>query len=302
MAFTIIIPTYNAGEVWHEAVRGIKSQTLAPEKVVIIDSSSTDNTAQIASEAGFEVHIINKATFDHGGTRSNALNLVDTEFVVFLTQDAVLNGTEDFSKLLDVFRNEKVGAAYGRQLPHFDANPLARYARENSYDDKSYITVLKDDHPKGFRKAFMSNSFAAYRLCSLKSVGGFPSKLILGEDSFVAAKILTSGGAVAYVADACVRHSHNYTVIEEFKRYFDIGVFHSTQSWMLEELGGVEGEGVKFALGQLRYTYSLSEFYYIPVSFFSSIAKYVGYRLGRSHKLFSSAQCRKFSMYKSYWN
>ncbi|GAA4091288.1 glycosyltransferase family A protein [Zhongshania borealis] len=302
MNFTVVIPTYNAGPMWQEAILAIKRQTLCPAKVVVIDSSSTDNTAQIALDSGFEVHIIDKANFDHGGTRSSALEFVDTEFVVFLTQDAVLNGVEDISQLLMVFQNELIGAVYGRQLPHFDANPLAKYARENSYGNESYITTLSDEYPKGFRKAFMSNSFAAYRLSVLNDVGGFPSKLILGEDSFVAARILTSGRAVAYVAEACVRHSHNYSVNEEFKRYFDIGVFHSTQSWMLDELGGVEGEGVKFALGQLRYMCSLSKFYYIPVTFFSSIAKYVGYRLGRNYHVFSLAQCRKFSMYKSYWS
>lgn len=302
MTFTVVIPTYNAGPMWEEAILAIKRQSVCPEKIVVIDSSSTDNTVQIAMESGFDVHSINKANFDHGGTRSSALEYVDTEFVVFLTQDAVLNGVEDFSQLLMAFQYELVGAAYGRQIPHFDATPLAIYARENSYGNESYITTLGDEHPKGFRKAFMSNSFAAYRVSSLSGVGGFPSKLILGEDSFVAAKILASGGAVAYVADACVRHSHNYSVSEEFKRYFDIGVFHSTQGWMLEELGGVEGEGVKFALGQLRYMCSLSNIYYMPASLLSSIAKYIGYRLGRNHRLFSQAQCRKFSMYKSYWN
>lgn len=302
MAFTIIIPTYNAGPMWEDTILAIKRQISRPEKVVIVDSSSTDQTAQAALDAGFEVHTIDKATFDHGGTRSAALNFVDTEFVLFLTQDAVLNGEGDICQLLSVFQNGSVGAAYGRQLPHIDANPLAKYARRNSYGAESYITTLNDEFPKGFRKAFMSNSFAAYRLSALKNVGGFPSKLILGEDSYVAAKILSSGGAVAYVADACVRHSHNYTVQEEFKRYFDIGVFHSTQSWMLDELGSVEGEGVKFALGQLIDMCTLSNARYLPFSFAASFAKYIGYRLGRNYKALSRGYCQRLSMYKSYWN
>ena len=222
--------------------------------------------------------------------------------MVFLTQDAVLNGSDDIARLLSVFQDQSIGAAYGRQLPHFDANPLAIYARKNSYGNRSYVTTLMDGEPEGFRKAFMSNSFAAYRLVELKRVGGFPSKLILGEDSYVAAKMLISGAAIAYVADAIVRHSHNYSVVEEFKRYFDIGVFHATQYWMLDQLGGVEGEGVKFALGQVRFLISEYKFYYFFVSILTSVAKYAGYRAGRNYKLFSVGLCQKLSMYRSYWN
>ena len=44
------------------------------------------------------------------------------------------------------------------------------------------------------------------------------------------------GGGVVY-------HSHNYTVAQEFKRYFDLGVFFEKQRWLLDEFGRPEGEG-----------------------------------------------------------
>ncbi|VCW13919.1 hypothetical protein BANRA_01245 [Escherichia coli] len=42
---------------------------------------------------------------------------------------------------------------------------------------------------------------------------------------YYTAKAILAGYKVAYVADAVVKHSHNYSPIDEFKRYFDIGVF-----------------------------------------------------------------------------
>ncbi|BBM05676.1 hypothetical protein HAALTHF_27910n [Vreelandella aquamarina] len=87
----------------------------------------------------------------------------------------------------------------------------------------------------------MSNSFAAYRREALLAAGGFPEGTILSEDMMAGARLLQQGWKLAYCADACVQHSHNYTLAAEFKRYFDIGVFHHREQWLLAWLGKAEG-------------------------------------------------------------
>lgn len=303
MNFTVVIPTYNGGTLWYECAQRLVEQSQAPYRVKVIDSSSNDDTCETAQGFHFEVERIKQKDFDHGGTRTYALADIETELVVFLTQDALLEGKDAIAKLVAVFDREPgVVCCYGRQLPHVDANPLAQHARYNSYKANSYVTSLTDDFPSGFRKAFLSNSFAAYRVDFLRSIGGFPNHLILGEDAYVAAKALSANKKVAYVADAKVRHSHNYSIIQEFKRYFDIGVFHSTQSWMIDELGSVEGEGVKFALDQLKYVYQSKRYSWLISSVFTSLAKFIGYKLGKKHSKLGVGVSRRLSMYKSYWN
>ncbi|PYF79840.1 rhamnosyltransferase [Marinomonas alcarazii] len=303
MNFTVVIPTYNGGELWKESARRLAGQALMPFRVKVIDSSSKDDTQATAQEFNFEIEQIEQKDFDHGGTRSYALADIETELVVFLTQDALLEDEKALSNLVSIFdKDPEVVCAYGRQLPHLDANPLAQHARYNSYKSDSYVTSLKEDFPAGFRKAFLSNSFAAYRVDFLRSIGGFPEHLILGEDAYVAAKALVANKKVAYVSGAKVRHSHNYSVFQEFQRYFDIGVFHSTQSWMIDELGSVEGEGVKFALDQLKYVCKSKKYTWLISSTFTSMAKFIGYKLGKKHSQFGVGLSRKLSMYKSYWN
>jgi rhamnosyltransferase len=63
----------------------------------------------------------------------------------------------------------------------------------------------------------MSNSFSAYRLSIFNEIGRFPSNTILCEDMYYTAKAILAGYKVAYVADAVVKHSHNYSPIDEFK-------------------------------------------------------------------------------------
>ncbi|WP_159333845.1 glycosyltransferase family 2 protein, partial [Klebsiella pneumoniae] len=108
-----------------------------------------------------------------------------------------------------------------------DANPLAQHARAFNYPDKGYIASKSSIPKMGLKTAFMSNSFSAYRLSVFKKIGGFPSNTILCEDMFYTAKAILAGYKVAYVPEAKVHHSHNYSPSEEFKRYFDIGVFHT---------------------------------------------------------------------------
>jgi len=303
MSVTVIIPTYNGGALWKQSAHLLEKQHTNIVRVKVIDSSSKDDSRSVAEQYAFEVCQIDQKDFDHGGTRTLALSDVDTDIVVFMTQDAILATEDAIDCLVSVLEQDRsIVCAYGRQLPHHNANPLAEHARMNSYRAESYITSLSEDFPKGFRKAFFSNSFAAYHTDFLKSIGGFPRHLILGEDSFVAAKALVSGKKVAYVAEAKVRHSHNYTVVEEFKRYFDIGVFHSTQQWMLDELGQVEGEGVKFAIEQIRFLIKRKRFKWVLLSVMASAAKYLGYKLGRKHRSLGVTWSRRLSMYKTYWN
>lgn len=63
---------------------------------------------------------------------------------------------------------------------------------------------------------------------------------------YFAAKSVLNGYKVAYIAEAMVRHSHNYSLTEEFKRYFDIGVFHADQQWIRNDFGGAGGRKAFF--------------------------------------------------------
>jgi rhamnosyltransferase len=301
MKIALVIPTYNGGELFSKCLASISSQNINLDQKIVFDSSSTDNSVEKARESGFSVTVIDKSEFDHGGTRSRALQLVNSDIVVFMTQDAILANEYAISELISAFNDDQVDAIYGRQIPHDDANLFATHARANGYGTKDYSITINDDHPKGFRKAFMSNSFAAYRIDKLKELGGFPSKLILGEDSYVAAKILLNNRKVAYRANAVVKHSHNYTVSEEFTRYFDIGVFHQTQSWMLEALGTVEGEGVKFALGQIAFLWEKKSYTQVTKSLLMSAAKFTGYKLGKNHTKLSQKLNIRLSMHKGYF-
>ena len=269
---------------------------------VVVDSSSTDGTDFTSLPAGFEIQCIPAASFNHGGTRNWALQHlpVQTDVVVFMTQDALLADPQALARLLAVFTDPLVCCAFGRQLPHADASPVAAHARVFNYPAASRVVSLADKAQLGLKACFMSNSFAAYRVADLQAVGGFPTDVILGEDMSVAARLLMAGKSVAYMADACAYHSHNYSVMQEFRRYFDTGVFHARSPWLLAEFGSAGGEGLRFVRSELAYLWRHAPGW-IPSALVRTAAKLIGYRLGRLESRWPLRFKRWCSMHKVYW-
>ncbi len=301
MIVFLVVPTSNPGNMWPQWFQATEAQQPAVHSLVV-DSSSTDSTDFSTLPVGWKLQRIAAADFNHGGTRNLALSHLppSTDVVVFMTQDALLADPHALSRLVSVFVDPAVACAYGRQLPHADASPVAAHARLFNYPDVSRSVSLADKSHLGLKACFMSNSFAAYRVADLHAVGGFPSSVILGEDMSVAARLLMAGKRVAYVADACVHHSHNYTALQEFRRYFDTGVFHARSPWLLHSFGSVRGEGLRFVRSELAYLWRHAPAW-VPSALLRTAAKLAGYRLGRLEALWPLWFKRWCSMHKGFW-
>lgn len=298
----VIIPIYKPDHKLIELLKKIKEQSIEDIPVLIIDSGSNDEYKSEIKNMNCLVKKIDVKTFNHGGTRQMGANMFpDKDIYIFLTQDAILANEKSIENIVKVFDNFNIGCAYGRQLPHKDANLFSSYARLFNYKDKSYIYSINDKEKYGIKTAFNSNSFAAYRRKALNEIGGFPINTILSEDMYVAAKMLLYKWSVAYCSDAMVYHSHNYTIWQEFKRYFDIGVFHSRESWIKDTFGGAEGEGKKYIISEIKYLIKRNIVLIFPM-IIRDIMKFLGFRLGMKERFINKHIKRKISMTKNFWN
>ncbi|SHJ99262.1 rhamnosyltransferase [Reichenbachiella agariperforans] len=305
-SFAVVIPTYNGGLLWGKVIESLLMQKLRPKLILVIDSGSKDNTFQASKDAGFECISISQKDFNHGATRNLGVDYVirsskNIKFIVFLTQDAVLANPNSLGNLVKILIDEKIGAVCGRQIPHVNAQPLEAHARYFNYSTESKIKSKEDILRYGIKTAFMSNSFAAYNYMAYKDVNGFPDDTIFAEDMSIAAKMLLKGYKVAYCAEASVYHSHSYTIIEEFRRYFDVGVFYNRESWIRESFGSAGGEGLKFVISEIRFLLKSNLFYLIPYAFCRVIAKFAAFRLGMIEQVLSRKTKLRIGMNKSYW-
>lgn len=295
-----IVPTYNGFPMLKLLWQSLLKQSI-PFDFFVVDSSSSDETQGFLISNNIDHIIIEPSSFNHGGTRQMMVDRnKDYDFYVFLTQDAYLENECSLENILSPFVDSAVGAVCARQMPHHDANLLARHARLFNYPDYSVVKSKSDAPIYGIKTPFMSNSFAAYRATALMDVKGFPDNIILGEDMYVAAKMLLNDWKIAYASNAICRHSHNYSLVEEFKRYFDQGVFQSREKWIGKAFGGAGGEGVRFVKSELAFL-GIKRIFLWPASIFRNFLKLVAYKLGFFEKKIPVKIKIKLSMHKRFW-
>lgn len=299
---SVLIPARNGEATLRELLAMLSLQTLTPHEVVVADSASTDNTAEVARQYGAGLVDVDPGEFDHGGTRSMLAQRARGDILVFMTQDAVMKTRDALEKLVaPLLEDDEVATSYGRQLPAFDADFFARSLRNFNYPGSSAVRSMADRERLGLKTVFTSNSFACYRRKYLRDVGFFPAKLIFGEDTIVVARLLQKGKKIVYVGDAEVYHSHNYSPLEEFRRYFDIGVLHATQNWFISAFGQAEGQGVQYVRHVLGLLLQEKRYTLLPELLARVCMKYCGYKLGRYYKMLPKDLVPRLSLHRSWW-
>ena len=242
---SIIIPTLNAEKELPALLDALFSQKRSFDELIIVDSASTDRTAEICRTDGrIRLIQINRKDFDHGRTRDMALRESIGDIVVFLTQDAVPANDDFLGNLIAPLADEKVAVSTGRQLPKKDATRMEQLVREFNYPPVSQIRSKADIPQLGIKTFFCSDVCAAYNREIYFALGGFEYPLKTNEDMFYASKAINAGYLVAYSSDAQVFHSHNFTLKEQYKRNFAQGYEIKQHSIMLSNVGQ-NSEGFK---------------------------------------------------------
>ncbi len=299
---TAVIPTLNAEGLIEALVQALFAQSLPPDNIVIVDSESTDQTADIAKRLGVTLIRIARREFDHGGTRTFAAGKTDSDFILFLTQDVRIADGHAIEKLArPLLEDEQVAAAYGRQLPHDGADLFARSIRSFNYGEESYRSSNQAGMEQGIHKPFISNNFSIYRRDVMEDLGWFGDSKICSEDLFAGARILNAGYSIEYIAEAAVYHSHNLSTIEYFRRYFDIGVFHARNRWIRQRYGSASKEGWHFVRFELAEIVRHGKHVLLGLSIFRAFIKYLGYLLGKIHYLFPRVVCKRLSGNPQWW-
>lgn len=295
----VAIITYNAEKHLPFCLPPFLKSPLKP-RVLVVNSSSSDNTVEIARNLGAETLVIPRAKFNHGLTRDLARKHLGTDIVVMATPDAYLEDENQLNKLIAPLIKHEASIAYARQLPHRGADFFEAFHREFNYPAESQIRSIEDVAKYGVYTYFCSNSCAAYINAALDQVGGF-SNVLIGEDTLATAKLLRQGHHIAYVADAIVYHSHGYSLQQEFKRHFDTGLARESYKDYLEAPKG------DISHGKLYVTTMLSKLVkehptLIPYALIQTLVKLAGYSIGRLSVNAPHFFKKALSAQDFYWN
>lgn len=295
----IVIPTFQAAKHLPRCLPLLLQSKLKP-RILVLDSSSTDDTVAIAKEMGVEVLVIPKHEFNHGNTRELGRRHLGTDIVVMITQDAYTNSVHMLEELVKPLTQKQASVSYGRQIPHHGADFFEAFPRQFNYPSHSHIRCLQDVHSYGVYTFFCSNSCAAYLNSALDEIGGFPA-VLFGEDTLVVAKLLHRQHKIAYVASAEVRHSHGYTLKQEFRRHFDMGIARQSFKHLIEVAGSETKRGKTYFKTMLRELKKVNP-QLIPYAICQTAVKFCAYRLGKASLNAPQWFKRALSSQPSYWS
>jgi rhamnosyltransferase len=279
MGISVIIPTLNAGESLEKLLSSLMEQDIAPEQVIVIDSSSEDNTVSRAKRLGAETFVIPRKSFNHGGTRNFAASKSSGDILVFMTQDAMPGDHTLLRVLTAPLRDKDIVATFGRHVPKENATPLERFSRLFNYPEQGFVKEAADIQRFGIKTFFFSNVCSAFKKGPFTAAGMFPEGIRANEDMLITAKLILSGHKVAYVPEAVIIHSHAHSLRGLFRRYYNIGSSLKNNNWVLR-YAKPEGEGVKFMKEALVFVMKQRQYRWIPYIFLESATKYAGYRMG----------------------
>jgi len=248
-------------------------------KVLVFNSTSNDGCVEFAKKMGVETLVIPRSEMNHGMARELSRKALGTDIVVMMTPDAYAEPGM-LEKLIEPITEEHAAISYARQIAGEGANIISRFGRLFSFPEKSNLRGIEDAGKFGVYTAFCSDACTAYLNSALDEVGGFRWTLS-GEDAIAASMILKKGHKIAYVSEAVVTHSHNYTPLKEFQRHFDTGMYRKQWHKVLDlGGGGDQTRGASYALSLFAYI-AIREPWMLPLAFVQLTMGWLGYQFGQ---------------------
>ena len=181
-------------------------------EIISCDDHSTDGTAEyLASVPQLRCITPPEGKYVPGKTLNHMIAHAKGEFIVFNNGDAVPLHKEYLKNLIVPLKDKNVDCVFGNQIARADAYAVIRKDYERAFGDGSIS--------KSWGRFFslVSSGFRREDLLSKP----FNDKIQYSED---AEWVYRNCANIAYVPEAAVEHSHNYTLSEVRKRFFNEGL------------------------------------------------------------------------------
>jgi len=194
---TVIVPAYNEGAFLSDTLLSIRTQTVTPQEILVVDDCSTDDTADVAERLGARVVRPPRNTGSKAGAQTFALAMVETPFVMAIDADTTL-APDAIERLISAFDDVNVAAACGTVIPR---HVKSVWERGRYIEYLFAFTYYKRVQEQFGAPLISSGCFSMYRTSELLAAGGWQTRT-LAEDMDLTWTLYQSGAAVRFIPEA----------------------------------------------------------------------------------------------------
>lgn len=232
MKVSVVVRSRNDIMTIEKTLERLRAQRLPPGwelELVNIDNQSLDGTADVVRRLNPDGVVLSWPVGEYmpGAVLNFAVGQSQGKIVLFNNADAVPDSEEYVANLMAPLLEGRADAVFGRQTPRPNARCLVR---------KDYERAFGDGRIASHWKHFFSLAAAGVRR-SVWSKNRFREDLLYSEDIEWSWRLKKRGFRIQYVENARVEHSHNYTLRQTAKRFYNEGVadlmiFGGKPSWL----------------------------------------------------------------------
>jgi glycosyltransferase involved in cell wall biosynthesis len=215
---TLVVPNYNHARYLPESLGSVAAQTRAPDRVLIIDDASTDDSLAVisrfvADRPGWELirHDKNKGVV---AGQNEAVASTDTDWIGFLGADDALHPNYLERTLAQAADFPDAGLICG--CTEIIGTRKLRALRPIMLPERRSAFLKPEDVRKALRVGdnYFSGTVSLYRSSAVVMLGGFNEKIGSFADSFLARQLALTFGVffVAEILGYWRIHGYNYSV------------------------------------------------------------------------------------------
>jgi len=249
---SIYVPVYNGQNTIESCINSILSQTVKPNKILIINDNSKDGTGEILKKYSDKIEIINnEKNLGLSYIRNLAINYLKSKFIASIDADVELTNNW-LEKLIDKVNQENITLIGGKMYEKFLNNPYNFWRSIRLKQNWGEKDILNPEFVFGCNSLLNTenlNTRAMYR-------NDHEYYKTNGEDIEFSKKILTENKNLYYCSSALCYHLQNdnhKTLSNRYWRYIHYGdglkkrnlyktlknifrQFKKTLKWSIEDL------------------------------------------------------------------
>ncbi len=197
---SVVIRAKNEARYIGETLAAVQGQRYRDFEVIVVDSGSTDQTAEIAAQHGVEVIPIDPQEFTYGRALNLGVARARGELLVSLSAHATPESDQWLGSLVSGFHHPGVAGVYGRHIPRDNASFFELLGMRLS-------GVTSKEPRYQVSSARFSNANGAFRR-DLWELVPFDEALPGAEDIYWARQMQRLGYMIVFQPRAAVYHSH----------------------------------------------------------------------------------------------